>query len=133
MRVLAAIFSHPRHVTLGGAGVEVRFVERRIEQQDQTGIPADEPTIDALYRCGSPLMRAGARKDRPALRYCIDLALFIVGRAERRAVVEVRPAIPLAVPAVLLNIAPQSAGVVRIPVREHCVAAPPRQGGELRE
>ncbi len=65
--------------------------------------------------------------------YRIDLAFFIRGGAQRRAVVEVRPAIPLAVPAVLLNISPQSAGFDRVPVREHHVAAPPRQVGELRE
>src|SRR6478672_7687673 len=110
MGVLTAIFSHSRHVALDVAGVEIRFIEWRIEQQDQTGIPADEPTIDALHRCGRPLMRAGARKNRPALRYGIDLALLILGRAERRAVVEVGPAIPLAVPAMLLDISTQSAG-----------------------
>ena len=78
-------------------------------------------------------MRAGAGKNRPALRDRIDLAFFVRGRAERRAVVEVRPAIPLAVPAVLLDISAQSAGFDRVPVGERRVAAPPRQLGELRE
>src|SRR4029079_5842089 len=110
MRVLAAIFTHSRHIAFDVAGVQVRLVEWRIEQQDQSGIPADEPTINALHRDGSPLMGARARNTRPALRDRIDLAFFILGRPERRSIVEIRPAIPGPVPSVVLNISPQSSG-----------------------
>jgi hypothetical protein len=67
------------------------------------------------------------------LRDRIDLAFFVLGRAQRRAVVEVRPAIPLAVPAVLLDV-PRSRPASTV---YRSASAPRRRaaapGGELRE
>ncbi len=110
MRVLASVFPHAGYVAFDVARIQIRFVERRIEQQDQTVVPADQPAIDAGHRGFGPLRRAGAGKYRPALRDGVDLTFFVLGRAQWRAVVEVRPAIPLAVPAVLVDASTQSAG-----------------------
>src|SRR5688572_12845003 len=93
MRVLTAIFADAGYVTLDVTRIQVRFIEGRIEQQDQARIAADEAPVDALQRLNGPLVRPGARENRPALRDGIDLALLVNGRAERRAVVEVRAAI----------------------------------------
>ena len=118
VRVLAAILAHAGDVALDVAGIESRFVERRIEKLDRAerrGGPGGgraAPWPDAC-RFGSP----GAGENRPALRDGIDLAFRIGRRAERRAVVEVGAAIPLAVPAVLFDIAAQPAGFERVACR----------------
>ena len=51
----------------------------------------------------------------------IDLAFVVRSRAQRRAVVEIGPAIPFAVPAVLLDVAAQSAGF------DACIGPPARR------
>ncbi len=67
-------------------------------------VPANEALIHRVHRhAGSPGI-AGPRENRPALRDRIDPALGVARRTERRAVVEVRAAVPLAVPAVLLDL-----------------------------
>ena len=67
--VLAAVFAHAGDIAFDVAGIEVRLVERRIEQLDQAGRRGGRggdrrspwPCIDAL-------VRAGAGENRPALR-----------------------------------------------------------------
>src|SRR5262249_20372695 len=56
--------------------------------------------IHGLHR---PVRVALSREDRPALRQRVDPALVVDLRAQRRAVVEVGPAVPLAVPGRLLH------------------------------
>ena len=117
--VLAAIFAHAGDVALDVAGVEVRLVERRIEELDQPGVAADQAAIDALHRhaASARCVPAPERIDQLCEMESIWHSGFD-GRAERRAVVEIGPAIPFAVPAVLLDVAAQPAGLDRVLVGE---------------
>ena len=104
VRVLAAVLSHARDVAFDVAGIQVRLVERRIEELDQRIVAADQALVHRLHGHARALRRSpGPGEHRPALRDRIDLALGVARRAERRAVVEVGAAIPLAIPAVLLR------------------------------
>ncbi len=107
MGVLAAILAHAGDVAFDVTGIECRLVERRIEELDEPGIAADQPAVEVLHGLIHSPVRAGTGKDRPALRDGIDLALRIDRRSERRAVIEVRAAIPFAIPAVFFDIASQ--------------------------
>src|ERR1039458_3688529 len=53
--VLAAILAHTRNVTLDVTGIERRFVERRIEQLDHSGIAADQARACYLHCCLLPV------------------------------------------------------------------------------
>ena len=99
------------------------LVERRREQQDHAGIAPHQLFIDRRHRAPRALRIGRAGDDRPRLRDRIDLALVVLGRAERRAIVEIGAAIPVAVPGVLLDGGAQAAR----PVRGKCRPRPHRR------
>ena len=75
----------------------------------------------------------GAGQHGPALRDRVDAAFGIAGRAERRAVVEVGAAVPVAVPGVLLEVRAQGLGFALAAVRERGVAARACQRREVAQ
>ena len=105
--VLAAVLAHAGHIALDVARLMIEMVERRIKQLDQSGVAADQPTVDRVQGRRPAVSVAGAGKDRPALRQRIDLTFAVRGRTRGRAVVEIGPQIPVAVPRVLLDVAAQ--------------------------
>ncbi len=133
MRVLAAIFAHAGNVTFDVAGIERRFVERRIEQLDQAGLAADEPLFDRVHRKARPLGIPRAGENGPALRQRINLALCVGVRANRIAIIKIRAAIPLSIPRVFLNILPQQFRLRQAAGDKCGVVAPPRHLGKFRQ
>ena len=101
--VLAAILSHSRNVSANVSGLEIGRIERRIEKLDQPMVAANQTRIHRGHRGARARAVARAGKNRPALRDGVDLTLGIVDRTERRAVIEVGAAIPLAIPRIVLN------------------------------
>ncbi len=71
---------------------------------NQLRLGADEALLYRLHRPPCALWIARAAQDRPALRQGIDLAFQIALRAEWFAIIEVSASVPLAVPAVLLDV-----------------------------
>jgi hypothetical protein len=104
VRVLASVLAQPRRIGGDVAGVGLRRVEGRVEQQDQLGGALHEVGAHGVHRL---LGSAGGRPTRehsPALRHGVDPALLVLLRPERRAVVEVRAPVPLAVPRQLQHV-----------------------------
>src|SRR5436305_13006067 len=95
MRVLPAVFADARDITLDVARLEDPRIERRGEQADQLSGRVDQPLVHGSHRLSATIDVAGARDDRPRLRQAVDLALGVFVRAEWRAVIEIRAAIPL--------------------------------------
>ena len=103
VRVLSAVLTDARQVSLDVAGIEGRLVERRGEEQDEPVAALNEVLLDGGHGPGGALGHGRARDHAPRLRDRIDAALDVLGRAERRAVVEVRSPVPVAVPRVPLE------------------------------
>ena len=107
MRVLAAVLADARHVALDVAGLQ-RARDRTAGRRAGSACPSrrtrrsSTAAIACAARSGSPApeITAHACGDR------VDLALVVLRRAERRAVVEVGPAVPAAVPGVLPPVPP---------------------------
>src|SRR6266550_3182560 len=99
MRVLPAILSDAGYISLDVAGLQRCAVERRCQKQDDAIRAAHEVFVDSRHgaRCASRI--ASPRDDAPRLRDRIDAAYVVAGSAERRPIVEVCAAIPVAVPA----------------------------------
>src|SRR5688572_10942343 len=133
MGVLPAVLPHPGDVALDVAGIGGRSIERRIEELDQAVLAAHQVTIERLHGGARALRAAGAGQHRPALRDRIDAAFGVAGGAERRAVVEVRAPVPLAVPAVLLDARTQRSRLVEAALGEGHLAAAARERGEALE
>src|SRR5205085_4681494 len=98
VRILSAVLAHTRHVAFDVAGIEHAPVERRREEDDEAVAAPDEILINCGHRALHAMRVSRAGDDAPALRNRINAALFVLRRAERRAVVEVSAPIPVAVP-----------------------------------
>ncbi len=133
MRVLASVLAHARYVAADVTGIRFRRVERRIEQLHEPLIAPHEPRIQCFHALTCAFGGADARQHRPALRDRVDLALGILGGAERRAVVEVRAAPPGAVPAVLLDVAREALALASAAFGERRIAARLRERFELTQ
>src|SRR5919112_1573903 len=103
MRVLPAILADARHVALDVARVQLARVERWREEQDQPVAAANEELLNGGHRAGCPRRIGCARDDAPRLGDRVDAALAVDAGAERRPVVEERPAVPVAIPAMALE------------------------------
>ena len=112
MRVLAAVLAHPGRIGLDVAGARLRR-RRGADRAGGAGRPRGRP--GALRARPSPdagAPRVPPGEHRPGLGDQVDAALFVGGRAERRAVVEEGAPVPLAVPAGALERAtPAARGV----------------------
>src|SRR5437867_1419218 len=104
MGVLPAILSYTRDITFYVARIQARFVERRIEELDQRILSAHESPIHRLHSHARALLIAGAGKNRPALRDRINLTFGVTRRPKQRAIVEMSPGVPMAIPAILLDV-----------------------------
>src|SRR5574341_496718 len=67
-------------------------------------VPANEAFIHRFHRHARALDIARPGEDGPALRNRINLSFGVSRRSQRRAIVEVGAAVPLAIPAILLDI-----------------------------
>ncbi len=134
VRVLTAVLPHARHVAADVAGIQARLVEGRIEKLDRARASRRtrrSSTAFIAMRERSGVARPG--QHGPALRDRIDPAFRVAGRTERRAVVEVGAAVPLAIPAVLLDVLAQPTALRRAKLGEGRVAVHTRHLGELPE
>ena len=103
MCVLPAVFSHARDVSFDIAGIQIGFVEWRINSWIAIWTPANEALIHRIHgHAGQSTSATG--ENRPALRNRIDLAFGIARRPKWRAIIKVATAIPLSIPAMLLDI-----------------------------
>src|SRR4029079_897686 len=133
MGVLATILPHTRHVAANVSGLEIGSIERRIEKLDQRVVATNQARADRVHRspraCGIPR----PRKYRPALGDRIDLTLGVGDRTQRRAVVEVRAPVPLAIPAALLDLLAQLHRFPIATVGERRVIAQTRHLGKFAQ
>ncbi len=98
VRVLASVLADPRDVALDVPRVEGRVIERRRQEQDDARAAPDQVGAHGAHRTLGALSRRRARENGPGLGDRVDLPLVVLGRTQRRAVVEVRAPVPLAVP-----------------------------------
>src|SRR5205085_3560424 len=98
VRVLAAVLAHARHVAFDVAGIERTLIKWRREEDDQTFAALDQILFDRSHRTVRAMRIGRAGDDAPTLRNRINAALFVLRRAERRAIVKVRAPVPIAVP-----------------------------------
>src|ERR1700736_3136551 len=98
MRVLPAILTDTRHIAADVSGIEAPGIEGRVEQLYQAQVAPDQMLVDSRHGPCRPghLPRTG--NDTPTLRDRVDLAFHIPGRAQRRPIIKIRPAIPLPIP-----------------------------------
>jgi hypothetical protein len=107
--ILAAVLADAGDVTFDVTGLQIAAVEGRREVQDELLIPPHQLLVDRRHRRLGAGWIGGAGNHGPGLRQGIDAA-FVVGRGtEWLAVIEIRPAIPLSVPGVLLDRIAQAA------------------------
>src|SRR5437763_6694232 len=112
MRILAAILANARRITLDLAGVAIRVIERRGEQQDQLLAAPDEILLDGGQRPRRPDWLGGARDHSPRLRDRINATFRIDGGPQGSPVVEIGATIPVSVPSVLVEGGPEGAHVI---------------------
>ena len=101
--VLAAVLADARQISFDVAGVERTVVKRRGEQEDQPVVVPDEMLVDGLHGLAGTRRIGGAGEHGPGLGDRVDRARIVLGRAQRRSVVEIGTAIPAPVPGVLLD------------------------------
>src|SRR5207302_9177495 len=128
--VLAAVLADAWHVALDVTRLKYPPVEGRVEELDELAVGAHQTPFDRGQGLSRALRVGGTGDHRPGLREGVDLALVVLGRAERGAVVEVGAAVPAAVPGVLLQRGPQRLGPLPAPGRTRRVANPV---GQVRE
>src|SRR5262245_18409062 len=111
MRVLAAVLADAAWIGLHVARLLQRFLERRREEQCQRRIALQQVRLERLHGARRSRRVGRARDHAPGLRDGVDAALVVAGRTERRAIVYVSAAIPLAIPGVLFERGAQARGV----------------------
>src|SRR4029450_786274 len=97
-RLAAAVLADPGRVAANVAGIEGSVVEGGSEEQQEARRPPHEVRPHRVDRAPRALPRGDAGEPAPRLRERVDAALLVLRGAERRAVVEVGAAVPLAVP-----------------------------------
>ena len=132
MGILAAVLSNAGRISLDVAGIALRPVERRGEQQCQAVIAADQLALDRRHRRLAALGTGDARDHAPGLGDRINPALIAGRRADRRAVVELAAPVPAAVPRLALERLPQAAACARHVRRARRFAACLRQRQQRR-
>src|SRR5882724_4248559 len=129
VRVLAAVLPHPGRVSLDVTGVLRRLVEGGSEHQHDPGCAPHKVGADGVHGPLGVLHGRDSGQDRPGLSDRVDLALVVLRRAQRRAVVVITPPVPLPVPGPLEH-ARQPAGLARVTRRPRRVPGL-AQGDEL--
>ena len=131
VRVLPAVLSHAREVAFDVPRVQIALVERRIQQLHQPAIPPNQVLIQRLHRDPRAFRVARAGEHAPALRDRIDLAFRVRGRPQRRAVIEVRAAVPAAIPGIALDVGAQLRRLLAAAFGKLRIAARVRQDREF--
>ena len=101
--VLAAVFANAGRVALDVARFERGLVEWWREQERQSVAAVHELAVEGRHRLDRARRIAGARDGRPGLRDGVDTAFLARCGTERRAVVVIASAIPVAVPAFAID------------------------------
>jgi hypothetical protein len=110
MGILPAVLPYPRNVSFDIAWIQVRCVERRVQELDKVVVPPDKKLVHRFHCPAGAFRFPGAGENRPALRKGIDAAFGIACRTQNRTVVEVSAPIPLAVPTLLLDVPAETTG-----------------------
>src|SRR5271156_3924924 len=87
------------------------MIERRRKQQDQPVGAANELLVHGGHRAGCASWLCGAAEDGPGLGNCVNAAFGVLRGAQRRAVVEISAAVPLAIPAIVFQSSLEAADV----------------------
>src|SRR5207237_146165 len=107
--------------------------EGRREEENQFFRLLYQILVDRCQRLVGMFRRGAAREHRPGLCERIDAALIVLSGTQRCAIIEIGPAIPLAVPGTLLHGPPQVPALVPIVSGTLCLAASLRERGEVRQ
>ncbi len=98
MGVLPSVLANAGKITFDIARIEGVSIEWRVEKHDEPISVSDEMLVDTLHRLALAVGITGTGEHSPSLCDRVDLADTILGRAKRRAVVEIGTAIPFTVP-----------------------------------
>ena len=105
--VLPAVLAHAGRVAPDVAGIGAScWSKGGVSSRMQPRVAAHQVRAHRVHRALGPRGRAAPDSTAQRLRDGVDPALLVLGRAERRAVVEVGAPIPLAVPGQLQHVAP---------------------------
>ena len=130
--ILAAVLANARGVPLDVAGIMRSAIERRREQQREPGVAEDEPAFDVRHGEPGATAIGGSANHAPGLGDRVDAAFAARGRAERGAVVEIAPAVPVAIPGLLER--DSQGGSMFPPAGGACLLAARRShGGKLEQ
>src|SRR4029453_14567061 len=114
--VLTAVLADARHVSFDVARLKGPFVERRVEQLDQFVADTDQSFLNRVHCRLRPRRVCRTGNDRPSLWDGVDLALVVLSGSQGSAVVEIRSAVPPAVPGVRFQSNPQLLGSLPAPM-----------------
>src|SRR3984957_18345940 len=103
MCVLTAVFPQPRRVGLNVAGVVRPAVEWGCEKFDEPVASTDYLCIHGGHGSRRAFRIGAAGDDPPGLRDRVDTTFLAGRRAQRGSVVEISPAIPIAVPGLMFD------------------------------
>src|ERR1051325_4653148 len=123
MRVLPSVFTHTGNVSFYITRIEIAFVERRREQDHETITTPDQILFNRSHRAAHAIRIRSSGNNRPRLRDRVDTTLFIARRTQRRAVVEIRATIPVAVPRFLFECFAEVFHVLVIAIAAHLLFA----------
>src|SRR4030095_15645698 len=99
VRVLATVLPDAGGVALEVTRIPRGAVERWGEEQDARLLPMHEIFFDRVHGARRAVGIGDTGKHSPRLRDRIDATLSVLGGSQRRAVAELRPPIPVAIPA----------------------------------
>src|SRR5271157_3650099 len=103
MGILAAVFTDARQISFDVPRVLGRLIKRRGKYQYQPFRQPHQVVVDCGHGPRSTGWFSGTTEDSPGLNNGVNAALLVFGRAERRAIIEEGPAIPLSVPTFALE------------------------------
>src|SRR5207253_3288957 len=98
----SSVFAHSGNVSFDVTGIQIRLIERRIQQLNEFMLLVHQPFIHGIHCPARSTLIRRAGQYGPTLRNRVDPALRITVGAKRRAVIEIGAAVPFPIPAVLL-------------------------------
>src|SRR5262249_42680270 len=97
-------FTHTRQISLDIPRFELRFVEWRIKQLNESRILPDQPLFHRFHGSNDTLRIADPGHRSPTLRQTVNLTLGIAGRTKWFTVVKIGAEIPATVPGMSFDV-----------------------------
>src|SRR5258705_13272256 len=96
--ILSPILAHARHVAFDVANIQLAFVEWWCKENYQPVAALNQILFYCCHRALRSITFSRTGNDRPRLHNRVDATFIVLHGTKRSAVIEVGPAIPVAVP-----------------------------------